>query len=76
MSLSVFSQQLLQADRLSLFAASLRVCFMLFESLRTHLKFQLEMFLQKLTEIIISESVRIPYEQREMALDTIVQVRT
>ncbi|XP_071808203.1 Golgi-specific brefeldin A-resistance guanine nucleotide exchange factor 1-like isoform X2 [Asterias amurensis] len=65
---------LLQADRLSLFAASLRVCFMLFESLRTHLKFQLEMFLQKLTEIIISESVRIPYEQREMALDTIVQL--
>ncbi|XP_038060765.1 Golgi-specific brefeldin A-resistance guanine nucleotide exchange factor 1-like [Patiria miniata] len=65
---------LLQADRLSLFAASLRVCFMLFESMRTHLKFQLEMFLHKLTEIIISESVRIPYEQREMALDSIVQL--
>ncbi|XP_022089573.1 Golgi-specific brefeldin A-resistance guanine nucleotide exchange factor 1-like [Acanthaster planci] len=65
---------LLQADRLSLFAASLRVCFMLFESMRTHLKFQLEMFLHKLMEIIISESVRIPYEQREMALDSIVQL--
>ncbi|XP_072050985.1 Golgi-specific brefeldin A-resistance guanine nucleotide exchange factor 1-like isoform X2 [Amphiura filiformis] len=65
---------LLQSDKLSLFAASLRVCFMLFESMRTHLKFQLEMYLHRLTEIIVSESPRIPYEQREMAIDSIVQL--
>lgn len=32
------------------------------------------MFIQKLTGIIVSESQRIPYEQKEMALDTLVQV--
>ena len=66
--------QLLQTERLSLFAASLRVCFLLFESVRTHLKFQLEMFVQKLIDIIVSEAPRIPYEQKEMALDSLVQV--
>ena len=34
--------QLLQSERLSLFAAALRVSFLLFESMRSHLKFQLE----------------------------------
>ncbi|XP_072165610.1 Golgi-specific brefeldin A-resistance guanine nucleotide exchange factor 1-like [Diadema setosum] len=65
---------LLQTERLSLFASSLRVCFLLFESMRSHLKLQLEMFIQKLTDIIVSESPRIPYEQKEMALDTLVQL--
>ncbi|XP_071953967.1 Golgi-specific brefeldin A-resistance guanine nucleotide exchange factor 1-like isoform X2 [Antedon mediterranea] len=65
---------LLQADRLSLFASSVRVCFLLFESMRTHLKFQLEMYLLKLVELIVSESPKIMYEQREMALDAIVQL--
>ncbi|XP_077999496.1 Golgi-specific brefeldin A-resistance guanine nucleotide exchange factor 1-like [Glandiceps talaboti] len=65
---------LLQSERLSLFAAALRVCFLLFESMREHLKFQLEMYLHRLMEIIISETPRIPYEQREMALESIVQL--
>ncbi|XP_033108209.1 Golgi-specific brefeldin A-resistance guanine nucleotide exchange factor 1-like [Anneissia japonica] len=65
---------LLQADRLSLFASSVRVCFLLFESMRTHLKFQLEMYLLKLVDLIVSESPKIMYEQREMALDAIVQL--
>jgi hypothetical protein len=34
--------QLLQSERLSLFSASIRVCFLVFESIRSHLKFQLE----------------------------------
>ncbi|XP_062959617.1 Golgi-specific brefeldin A-resistance guanine nucleotide exchange factor 1 isoform X11 [Cynocephalus volans] len=34
--------QLLSVERLNLYAASLRVCFLLFESMREHLKFQLE----------------------------------
>ncbi|KAJ8022774.1 Golgi-specific brefeldin A-resistance guanine nucleotide exchange factor 1 [Holothuria leucospilota] len=62
------------ADRLTIFASALRVCFLLFESMRTHLKLQLEMFLQKLMDIIASESPRISYEQREMAVDTLVQL--
>ena len=38
----IISLQLLQRENLSLFASSLRVCFFLFESMRGHLKFQLE----------------------------------
>ncbi|PIK37411.1 putative golgi-specific brefeldin A-resistance guanine nucleotide exchange factor 1 [Apostichopus japonicus] len=62
------------SDRLPIFASALRVCFLLFESMRTHLKLQLEMFLQKLMYLIASESTRISYEQREMAVDTLVQL--
>ncbi|XP_067141452.1 Golgi-specific brefeldin A-resistance guanine nucleotide exchange factor 1 [Centruroides vittatus] len=65
---------LLLTEKLSIFAAVLRVCFLLFESLRTHIKFQLEMYLTRLIEIIISESLKVPYEQREIALDSISQL--
>lgn len=65
---------LLKFDRLSLFAASIRVCFLLFESMRNQLKLQLEMYLTKLMDIIVSESSRILYEQREIALESIVQM--
>ncbi|VDI44231.1 golgi-specific brefeldin A-resistance guanine nucleotide exchange factor 1 [Mytilus galloprovincialis] len=65
---------LLQSERLSLFSASIRVCFLVFESIRSHLKFQLEMYLTKLSDIIISESPRVMYETREIALDAIVQL--
>ncbi|XP_078316966.1 Golgi-specific brefeldin A-resistance guanine nucleotide exchange factor 1-like isoform X2 [Crassostrea virginica] len=65
---------LLQSERLSLFSASLRVCFLLFESIRSHLKLQLEFYLTKLTDIIVSESPRISYEIREIALESIVQL--
>ncbi|XP_023229448.1 Golgi-specific brefeldin A-resistance guanine nucleotide exchange factor 1-like, partial [Centruroides sculpturatus] len=65
---------LLLTEKLSIFAAVLRVCFLLFESLRTHIKFQLEMYLTRLIEIIISESSKVPYEQREIALDSISQL--
>lgn len=65
---------LLQSERLSLFSASLRVCFLLFESIRSHLKLQLEFYLTKLTDIIVSESPRISYDIREIALESIVQL--
>ena len=42
--------------------------------MRSHLKFQLEMYLQRLMEIITSDSPRIVYEQREVALESIVQL--
>lgn len=60
--------QLLGTDRLSILAVDLQVSFLLFESQREHLKFQLEHYLTKLMEIVNSESNKISYEQRELAL--------
>ncbi|XP_028628512.1 Golgi-specific brefeldin A-resistance guanine nucleotide exchange factor 1 isoform X2 [Grammomys surdaster] len=66
--------QLLSVERLNLYAASLRVCFLLFESMREHLKFQLEMYIKKLMEIITAENPKMPYEMKEMALEAVVQL--
>ncbi|GAB0087888.1 Golgi-specific brefeldin A-resistance guanine nucleotide exchange factor 1 [Sergentomyia squamirostris] len=65
---------LLNTERLTIFAADLQVCFLLFESLRGHLKFQLEFYLTKLAEIIGSENPRLPYEIKEIALDNMLQL--
>uniref|UniRef100_A0A7N6AE99 Golgi-specific brefeldin A-resistance guanine nucleotide exchange factor 1 n=1 Tax=Anabas testudineus TaxID=64144 RepID=A0A7N6AE99_ANATE len=66
--------QLLNADRMNLYASSIRVCFLLFESMRVHLKFQLEMYLKKLMDIITSENMKMPYEMKEIALEALVQL--
>ncbi|XP_051945583.1 Golgi-specific brefeldin A-resistance guanine nucleotide exchange factor 1-like isoform X5 [Xyrauchen texanus] len=66
--------QLLSLDRINLYATSIRVCFLLFESMREHLKFQLEMYLKKLMDIITSENPKMPYEMKEVALEAIVQL--
>uniref|UniRef100_A0A8C6NIH7 Golgi brefeldin A resistant guanine nucleotide exchange factor 1 n=1 Tax=Nothobranchius furzeri TaxID=105023 RepID=A0A8C6NIH7_NOTFU len=66
--------QLLSLERMSLYASSIRVCFLLFESMRVHLKFQLEMYLKKLMDIITSENIKMPYEMKEMALEALVQL--
>ncbi|XP_066598661.1 Golgi-specific brefeldin A-resistance guanine nucleotide exchange factor 1 [Prorops nasuta] len=65
---------LLGTERLSLLAADLQVSFLLFESQRKHLKFQMENYLNKLMEIISSDSNRILYEQRELSLEAIVRL--
>ncbi|XP_054265993.1 Golgi-specific brefeldin A-resistance guanine nucleotide exchange factor 1-like isoform X2 [Macrosteles quadrilineatus] len=65
---------LLNSERLSIFAANLQVSFLLFESLRTHLKFQLELFLSRLSEIIVSDNSKISFEQKELALECVVQL--
>lgn len=65
---------LLTTERLPIFAANLQVCFLLFESLRFHLKFQLEHYLIKLTDIVGSENTKITYEIRELALDNLLQL--
>nr|CAD7196617.1 unnamed protein product [Timema douglasi] len=59
---------LLNTERLSIFAADLQVSFLLFESLRTHLKFQLELYLTRLIDIVVSDSPKVGYELREIAL--------
>ncbi|XP_016329333.1 Golgi-specific brefeldin A-resistance guanine nucleotide exchange factor 1 isoform X2 [Sinocyclocheilus anshuiensis] len=66
--------QLLGVDRINLYAASIRVCFLLFEGMLEHLKFQLEMYLKKLMDIITSENPKMPYEMKEMALEAVVQL--
>uniref|UniRef100_A0A3B3W2B2 Golgi-specific brefeldin A-resistance guanine nucleotide exchange factor 1 n=1 Tax=Poecilia latipinna TaxID=48699 RepID=A0A3B3W2B2_9TELE len=66
--------QLLSVERMNLFASSMRVCFLLFESMREHLKFQLEMYLKKLMDIITSENTKMPYEMKEMGLEALVQL--
>ncbi|XP_062374882.1 Golgi-specific brefeldin A-resistance guanine nucleotide exchange factor 1 isoform X2 [Sardina pilchardus] len=66
--------QLLSVDRINLYAASIRVCFLLFEGMRGHLKFQLEMYLKKLMGLITSENPKLAYEMKEMALDALVQL--
>ncbi|XP_041424775.1 Golgi-specific brefeldin A-resistance guanine nucleotide exchange factor 1 isoform X3 [Xenopus laevis] len=66
--------QLLSIERLNLYAASLRACFLLFEGMREHLKFQLEMYIKKLMDIITIENPKMPYEMKEMALEAIVQL--
>ncbi|XP_076020136.1 Golgi-specific brefeldin A-resistance guanine nucleotide exchange factor 1 isoform X2 [Genypterus blacodes] len=66
--------QLLSMDRMNLYASSIRVCFLLFESMRLHLKFQLEMYLKKLMDIITSENIKMPYEMKELALEALVQL--
>lgn len=69
----LFFFQSLSTERLTVFASDLQVCFLLFESQRTGLKFHLEYYLNKLAEIIASENPRIPYEIRELALDNLLQ---
>lgn len=65
--------QLLSTERITIFASDLQVCFLLFESQRPCLKFQVEYYLNKLAEIIGSENPRTPYEIRELALDNLLQ---
>ncbi|XP_034180833.2 sec7 domain-containing protein garz [Osmia lignaria lignaria] len=65
---------LLGTDRLSILAADLQVSFLLFESQREHLKFQMEHYTNKLMEIVSSDSNRISYDQRELALEAIVRL--
>ncbi|XP_004522896.1 Golgi-specific brefeldin A-resistance guanine nucleotide exchange factor 1 isoform X1 [Ceratitis capitata] len=65
---------LMNSERLTIFAADLQLCFLVFESLRGHLKFQMEAYLKKLSEIIASDSPKTPYEMRELALDNLLQL--
>lgn len=45
----------------------------MFESLRTHLKFQLELYLTKLIDLIVNDSTKT-FEHKETALDNILQL--
>lgn len=61
--------RLLSSDGLPVFISALRVCFLIFEGQRAHLKYQLEYFLN----IIINKTFE-SYEHREGALDCLLQL--
>ncbi|CAL8090226.1 unnamed protein product [Calicophoron daubneyi] len=65
---------LLYTERVWQFAATLRVCFMLFESMRKHLKLQMEVYLQRLVAISSPDNEATSYERREIALDSVVRL--
>jgi brefeldin A-resistance guanine nucleotide exchange factor 1 len=65
---------LLTTERLPVYASVLRVLFLLFESLRTHLKYQLEFIFTKLMNIIQSDSNKLQQDQREMTIDFLLQM--
>merc|ERR1719500_1996239 len=65
---------LLASERVAVFSSSLRCCFLLFSTLRCHTKLQLEHFLLKLAETISTESGRVSHEQKELALEALVQL--
>ncbi|VUZ46578.1 unnamed protein product [Hymenolepis diminuta] len=72
--LTKYLMMLLYRARMSLFASTLRLSFLLFESLRVHLKLQLEVYFQRLIALISYDNDRINYEQREIALDAVIQL--
>jgi len=51
-----------------IFSSSLRLAFLVFESMRQHLKFQLEYYMSNLINIVVNENSKIPYGKKEMAL--------
>lgn len=60
---------LLRTENMTIYAATLRVIFLTFESLRTRLKFQLSHFL-----VLLMEMNYMSYEHREGALDCILNL--
>lgn len=72
-----FCSQLLSTERISIFALDLQVSFLLFEALRTHLKFQMEAFYKKIIEIISTDTTKAIYELKEihhLALESLAQM--
>ncbi|XP_013140764.1 PREDICTED: Golgi-specific brefeldin A-resistance guanine nucleotide exchange factor 1 [Papilio polytes] len=68
---------LLDTERISIFALDLQVSFLLFESLRFHLKFQMEAFFKKIIEIISEDTSKSIYELKEihhLALESLAQM--
>ncbi|XP_025416459.1 Golgi-specific brefeldin A-resistance guanine nucleotide exchange factor 1 isoform X2 [Sipha flava] len=65
---------LLSYEKMPIFSSSLRLAFLVFESMRQHLKFQLEYYMTNLINIVVNENSKIPYGKKEMALKCLVQL--
>ena len=64
------------SERLSLLVASLRASFLVFESMRVHLKFQQERYFLLLADIITTDSPKVTYDHKEAALGKLLKVFT
>ena len=65
---------LLNSEKVSVLAATCRLCFLMFEAMRTRLKFQMEFYIIKLLEIVVHESPKMAFERRLIALEAITQL--
>ncbi|KAL4088566.1 hypothetical protein QTP88_023655 [Uroleucon formosanum] len=65
---------LLSHEKMPIFSSSLRLAFLVFESMRQHLKFQLEYYMTNLIYTVVNENSKIPYGKKEMALKCLVQL--
>ncbi|XP_050664644.1 Golgi-specific brefeldin A-resistance guanine nucleotide exchange factor 1 isoform X2 [Leptidea sinapis] len=57
---------LLDTERISIFALDLQIWFLLFEALRFHLKYQMEVFFKKIIEILSADTSKAIYELKEI----------
>jgi brefeldin A-resistance guanine nucleotide exchange factor 1 len=66
---------LLNSERVATFSATLWISYLVFATQRHHLKYQMEIFLNKLIELVSSENnPKITYEHKELVLDMIVRL--
>ncbi|XP_050424848.1 Golgi-specific brefeldin A-resistance guanine nucleotide exchange factor 1 isoform X2 [Adelges cooleyi] len=65
---------LLSYEKMPIFSSSLRLAFLVFESMRQLLKFQLEYYLSSLINIIVNDNSKVPYGKRELALKCLVKL--
>ncbi|CAB4059242.1 GBF1 [Lepeophtheirus salmonis] len=72
--LSKYVTRLISSESRGIFSSNLRIAFLIFSFFRRHLKFQLEVFFQKLMDVITSESIKVVYEHKESALDLVVRL--
>lgn len=69
--------QLLDTERIPIFAIDLQIWFLLFEALRVHLKYQMEAFFKKIIEIVSADTTKSIYELKEIhhiALENLAQM--
>ena len=65
---------LLFAERVSTFASALWISYIIIVTQRKYLKYQLEIFLTRLIDVVSSESQRVTYEHKELVLEMIVRL--
>lgn len=72
-----FLSQLLDTEKITIFALDLQLWFLLIEALRIHLKYQIEAFFKKIIEIISADTTKAIYELKEIhhiALENLAQM--
>ena len=65
---------LLSAEKVSTFASTLWISYIIIVTQRKYLKQQLEIFLMRLIDVVNSESQRVTYEHKELVLEMIVRL--